>query len=278
MSRLEGKLGRQATSWSRVHLHHLTPANEGGGARLPGAARLGQLHGTELALLRAIQAGPPAGLALCAGLAARLRRWAKECALLVVPPGAELEAALLLGLERGRCGACRAGSSSSGSGRARSPARSGSRFGGAGWSSSRRVGTRAAVPAVSPTLTRISLPSRLAGRCSVYVGRFTAVKRLPLLIRAHARAVAQLARPLPLVLVGGHPRRVGRRASACRRAPLGNRQVFLAGWRTHAELPQALNAADLLVLPSVAEAFGLVLVEAMACGLPVIACRTARTR
>ena len=105
----------------------------------------------------------------------------------------------------------------------------------------------------------------------VYVGRYTAVKRLPLLIRAHAQALARFDRPLPLVLVGGSPGEwEGEHPLAVARAA-GDEQVFLAGWRPHEQLPQALNAADLLVLPSVAEAFGLVLIEAMACGLPVLA-------
>jgi len=47
--------------------------------------------------------------------------------------------------------------------------------------------------------------------------------------------------------------------------------VFLAGWRSHDELAEALNASDAVVLPSVHEQFGQVIVEGMACGLPAIA-------
>jgi glycosyltransferase involved in cell wall biosynthesis len=49
------------------------------------------------------------------------------------------------------------------------------------------------------------------------------------------------------------------------------RDVFLAGWHTHDELPDIFAASDIIVLPSVREQFGQSLVEGMACGLPAIA-------
>src|SRR4029079_13325819 len=54
-------------------------------------------------------------------------------------------------------------------------------------------------------------------------------------------------------------------------ARTGARDVFLAGWHGHGELPAFLRAGDLLVHAAVREQFGQGLVEAMACGLPVIA-------
>ena len=47
--------------------------------------------------------------------------------------------------------------------------------------------------------------------------------------------------------------------------------MFLAGWHDHDELPDIFSASDVVVLPSVREHFGQVLVEGMACGLPAIA-------
>ncbi len=51
--------------------------------------------------------------------------------------------------------------------------------------------------------------------------------------------------------------------------------MFFAGWRSHEELAQVLACGDLLAVPSVAERFGQVYVEAMAMRLPVIACDVA---
>jgi glycosyltransferase involved in cell wall biosynthesis len=256
-----------------LHLHHLTPANEAAIRCFPWLPIVGQLHGTELAFLRTVEAGPPTGWHYAARWAERMRDWAQRCELVLVPPGAEAEAALLLGLERGRLRSLPGGVDLARF--TRRPLAQTARFAfwrrwlvdePRGWDLSGRTGS---VAYDDQDLA----PFQNGAPVLLYVGRYTAVKRLPLLIAAHARANERLGgTPAPLVLVGGHPGEWEGEHPLTAAARLGNRHVFLAGWRAHELLPQALNAADLLVLPSVGEAFGLVLVEAMACGLPVVAC------
>ena len=49
--------------------------------------------------------------------------------------------------------------------------------------------------------------------------------------------------------------------------------VMLTGGKPHDEIPLWMNACDLFVLPSLRESFGVVQIEAMACGKPVVATR-----
>jgi glycosyltransferase involved in cell wall biosynthesis len=254
-----------------LHLNHLTPANEAALRAFPAVPVVGQLHGTELAMLRAIEAGAPAGWRFAERWRERMRGWAQACARLIVPPAAAREVTHLLGVSREAIVELASGVELDLFRRA--PLDRGQRL--AFWRSwlveEPHGWDESGVPGSVAYSDADLAPLREADAILLYVGRYTAVKRLPLLVRAHAQALPRLGRPLPLVLVGGSPGEwEGEHPLAVARAA-GDEQVFLAGWRPHQQLPEALNAADLLVLPSVAEAFGLVLVEAMACGLPVIA-------
>ena len=115
---------------------------------------------------------------------------------------------------------------------------------------------------------------RLAARGPVvlFVGRFTSVKRLPLLLDSFAAARERITGAATLVLVGGHPGEWEGEHPATAIARLGLQDdVLLAGWHDQDELPELLAAADLLVLPSARESFGQVIVEAMACGVAPLA-------
>ena len=101
----------------------------------------------------------------------------------------------------------------------------------------------------------------------ITASRFTAVKRLPLLIEAFT----PLSDEARLLIVGGHHGEVEGEHPADAVVRTGARNVELAGWKTHEELAELYAAADALVLASVREQFGQVLVEGMACGLPAIA-------
>jgi glycosyltransferase involved in cell wall biosynthesis len=115
------------------------------------------------------------------------------------------------------------------------------------------------------------LEAFVEGPVLLYVGRFTAVKRVGLLIEAYARARTQFEQRAPLVLVGGYPGEWEGEHPAETIERTGAEDVYLAGWHGHDELPAFLNASDVIVLPSVREQFGQVLVEGMACTLPAIA-------
>ena len=106
----------------------------------------------------------------------------------------------------------------------------------------------------------------------LYVGRFTPVKGLDILLRAVSQLV-KTGNRLRLIVVGGDgPAAASTQAvrRQIRQLHLG-RHVHLAGRIDASVLPCYYNAADLLVVPSRYESFGLVALEALACGTPVVA-------
>jgi glycosyltransferase involved in cell wall biosynthesis len=261
-------IGARAAEADVLHLHHLTPINEAAERLCPDVPRIGHLHGTELLMLGAIDDGPPAGWSHAAVWAERMRRWAHGCErLLVLSPDAVRRVPDLLGVDPDRIVWAPNGFDPAGfDRRPLDPAQRLAHW--RRWLVEEPRGWDEDGATVAYTDAQLA---PFGGSVLLYVGRFTEVKRVPLLIRAHARARERFERPAPLVLLGGfpgewegeHPLQVVRET--------GDPDVFLAGWRGHEDLPDGLNAADLLVLPSVREQFGAVIVEGMACGLPALA-------
>jgi glycosyltransferase involved in cell wall biosynthesis len=205
---------------------------------------IGHIHGTELLMLEAIEAGALAGRSRADAWSERLGRWAADCERLVVGDEKGIaRAAALLDLPAERFSVLPNGFDP----------------------------IFAPRPVDRDAIWRGALGLAPRGTVFVYVGRFTAVKRLPVLIEAFEIARARVNEPASLILVGGHPGEWEGEHPAAAIDRLGARDVHLAGWHSHEELPDLLNAADALVHASVAEQFGQVLIEAMACGLPVIA-------
>lgn len=111
-------------------------------------------------------------------------------------------------------------------------------------------------------------------RIILFVGRIEPLKGIDILISAAAQ-LHEEADFFHAVIVGGDARAETRvRELKSLATNLGvEHHVTFVGAVDHERLPLYYSAADVCVVPSFYESFGLVAVEAMACGTPVVASR-----
>jgi glycosyltransferase involved in cell wall biosynthesis len=101
----------------------------------------------------------------------------------------------------------------------------------------------------------------------LYVGRLVRQKRVDVLIEAMCK-LEQDRKDIALLIVGD-----GVEHQQLAEQAKGLKNVRFLGFKDRPDLPQYYAVADVFVIPSEIEPWGMVVAEALACGLPVIATR-----
>ena len=107
----------------------------------------------------------------------------------------------------------------------------------------------------------------------LYVGRIEPLKGLDLLVETAAQI--DIGESVRMIVVGADANggvELDRVKQLAKERDLED-QIDFVGQVDHTELPLYYNAADVCVVPSYYESFGLVALESMACGTPVVATR-----
>lgn len=99
-------------------------------------------------------------------------------------------------------------------------------------------------------------------KIALYVGRFTEAKGMDALLKA----APEIEGDCGIYFIGGGPEK--EHLAFCEEKHLDN--VHFVGFQKKDALLRYYKAADLLVLPTHSDVWGLVINEAMACGLPVV--------
>jgi len=107
----------------------------------------------------------------------------------------------------------------------------------------------------------------------LHVGSLNPRKNIIRLIEAYSKLPVNILKKHKLVIVGGKGWKSDEIFSKVKQLKIENNIIF-TGFVDDNELPLLMNAAILLVFPSLYEGFGIPPLEAMACGVPVIASNT----
>ena len=122
-------------------------------------------------------------------------------------------------------------------------------------------------PLPAAELERFRRSKDLPQRFWLFIGTLEPRKNLPILLEAYADLPRSLRQPL--ILGGGVGWMADEVFAAIERLDLA-REVQHIGFIPVADLPLWYNCAELFLYPSLYEGFGLPVLEAMACGAPVI--------
>jgi glycosyltransferase involved in cell wall biosynthesis len=114
----------------------------------------------------------------------------------------------------------------------------------------------------------LDLPSRYV----LFVGRLVPEKGVFELLRAYATLDQSVRRQIGLVFVGDGPSRAELQQQA---SAVTDGTIKFPGFAQREQLPAYYALAEMFVLPTYTDTWGLVVNEAMACGLPVIVSRVA---
>jgi len=107
------------------------------------------------------------------------------------------------------------------------------------------------------------------GNYILYVGRADPYKNICAALSAYARAIETYKIPHSFLIIGESDPRYTEAQALVEHLNLQNHVTF-SGHLSHEELIKAYRGADLLLMPSRYEGFGYPVIEAMACGVPVI--------
>jgi glycosyltransferase involved in cell wall biosynthesis len=114
---------------------------------------------------------------------------------------------------------------------------------------------------------RYHLPERFI----LWAGQIESRKNVPRLLQAFAEVRREI--PHTLVLAGAQRKNYNEEVRAIGELGLTDR-IAMPGWIPHEDLPAVYSLAELFVFPSLHEGFGIPLIEAMACGCPIVAANT----
>lgn len=120
-----------------------------------------------------------------------------------------------------------------------------------------------------PEINKIKNKYKIKNEYIFYIGRLEEKKNTPNLVKAFSIFKKKYQSKIKLLLVGPPGYGYDKIKQIINKENLKN-EVIELGWIENEDLPYLMNGAKIFVFPSAYEGFGIPIIEAMACGVPVI--------